>query len=1022
MPHSNFPPRPAALARPSRVAAVLCLLLCLLMLTRPLHAANGERWAGQANTSFKHNMHIDVSSGVCLIQDRQGFLWIGTQAGLVRWDGNRHVKYVADAARDEALPDSYIMSLHIDPQGRLWIGMSSGGLARYDAARDSFVRYRAGADGLRDPRVSAIADDGQGGLWLATGRGLDHLGADGRFSRQRQEDLADLPEGGIDALLREADGTLWIGTRRGLFRLKPNQPAQQIALGGKTGLSITTLFQDSAGRLWIGTRTSGAFGIAAGADTRNAAAVHESGRQPTLPSERVSAIAEVAPGEIWLGTNGANGGIVALDVQAGATHRIRHRADAPDSLPDNDIMAMFRERSGIIFISYMAGISQHDPQPRAITTIRHAESGRGNILSVPSVLVAPDGQLWLSSTSGGIEIIDPYRGLTGRLTTASGLPPGRVLAMMPGPDGEVYIGTQHGLYRADADGRHLHRVAVPTRGDEEEVWALAQAGRTLWVGGLDGLWVLELPPAGTPRLLRHEDQQLGDSRVTALLPVGDEVWVGTRSGLARLGPDKVERIPTDLAAPDRLPPGYVSSLAMDRRGRLWMSNFGTGVVMLERTDADGRRRFRRLGMQQGLPDSGANKLLLDREGMLWASTDAGLARIDPEALTIRALGASDGVQVPTYWTNSGAITAEGELVFGGLSGVSVVRPQALSVSHYAPPVVVTRLLLNDKEIPAAAYNSGLGSKAPPVTVTTAARERGFSLEFAALDYATPERHRYAYQLKGFDPNWVETDASARRASYNNLPPGDYVLQLRGTNRHGDWSAPIEVPVHVLPAWHQQALARLAMGVAALLLGAGLLHARTAYLRRRQRELEGMVQTRTAELRVIQSQLETLAYGDPLTGLANRRLFNDELRHLVAQTERGGAAFTLLLIDLDRFKQINDTLGHDAGDALLVAAAERLRAAVRESDRVFRLGGDEFAVLLHQPLESGTPAAVCTRILANLAAPLGHREAVIEISASVGAALHRQGDSHEQLYKRADIALYHAKAAGRNTWRQADDET
>ncbi|NVM76089.1 diguanylate cyclase (GGDEF)-like protein [Duganella sp. SG902] len=1018
MPHSNFHPRTAALARLPRVAAALCLLLCWLMLARPLHAANGERWSGQANTSFKHNMHIDVSSGVCLAQDRQGFLWIGTQAGLVRWDGNRHVKYVADAARDEALPDSYIMSLHVDPQGRLWIGMSSGGLARYDATRDAFVRYRAGGDGLRDPRVSAIADDGAGGLWLATGRGLDHMTADGRFTRQAPAGAA-LPDGGVDTLLREADGTLWIGTRRGLFQLKPGQPAQQITLGGKTGLSITALLKDSAGRLWIGSRTNGAFSIAPGGDAHGAAAVRESGAQPTLQSERVSAIVEAGPDEIWLGTNGANGGIVVLDARSNTTRRIRHRADAPDSLPDNDIMAMLRERSGIIFTSYMAGISQHDPQPRAITTIRHAEANRGNVLSVPSVMLAPDGQLWLSNTSGGIEIMDPYRGHTGRLTTAAGLPPGRVLAMAPGPDGEVYIGTQHGLYRTGADGRHPRRVVVPTRGEEEEVWALALDGRTLWVGGLDGLWALALPAAGAPRLLRHEDQQLGDPRVTAVLPVGDDVWVGTRGGLARLGPDAVERIPTELAVPDRLPPGYVSSLALDRRGRLWMSNFGTGVVMLERTDPDGRRRFRRLGMQQGLPDSGANKLLLDREGMLWASTDAGLARIDPEALTIRALGASDGVQVPTYWTNSGAVTAEGELVFGGLSGVSVVKPQALSVSHYAPPMVVTRLLLNDKEIPAAVYNTGLGAKAPPVTVPPAARERGFSLEFAALDYATPERNRYAYQLKGFDSNWVETDAGARRASYNNLPPGDYLLQLRGTNRHGDWSAPIAVPVRVLPAWHQHPLARLAMFVLVILLAAGLLHARTAYLRRRQRELEGMVQARTAELRTIQSQLETLAYGDPLTGLANRRLFNDELRHLVAQAERGGAAFTLLLIDLDHFKQINDSLGHDAGDALLVAAAERLRAAVRESDRAYRLGGDEFAVLLHQPLESGTPAAVCARILSNLAAPLAHGADVIEISASVGAASHRQGDSHEQLYKRADVALYEAKAAGRNTWRLAE---
>jgi diguanylate cyclase (GGDEF)-like protein len=1009
MPQSNVHPSPARL---SRAAAALCLMLSLLA---PAHAGNDERWTGLSHTSFKHTVHADLSSGLCFAQDRQGFLWIGTQAGLTRWDGNRHVKYVADA-REDALPDSFIMSLHVDSQGRLWAGMSSGGLARYDPDHDKFIRYRASPSGLRDPRVAAMADDGQGGLWIATGSGLDHLAADGRFDRLGDSlGAATLPEGGIDTLLRDADGVLWAGTRRGLFLLRQGLPVQQVTLGGKANLPVNSLLRDSTGRLWIGSRTSGAYLLAAGA--ANATPVLESGAQPTLQNERVAAIVEATPDEIWFGTNGANGGIVVLDVPHHTTRRIHHRSDTPDSLADNDVLTMFRERSGIIYAANMAGISQHAPQPAAVATIRHLAPGRSGVLSVPSVMNAPDGKLWLSLISGGVELIDPYRGYSGQLAGSHGLPPGRVLTTAAGPDGETYIGTQHGLFRASADGRSVQRVTLPQRRDEEEVWNLTVAGRTLWMGGLDGLWALDLPAGGgTPRLLRHEGKSLGDPRVTVILPAGDDVWVGTRTGLARLGPDVVELMPADLGTPDRLPPGYVSSLLLDAQGRLWLSNFGTGVVILERTDADGRRRFRRIGMQQGLPDSGANKLLQDRQGMIWASTDAGLARIDPRSLTVQPLGPGEGVQVPMYWTNSGTVTTEGELVFGGLSGLTVVRPQALSGWHYKPPMVVTRILLNDKEMPVGPYNAGLGGKAAPITVTTAARERGFSVEFAALDYSAPERNRYAYQLKGFDSHWVETEATSRRASYNNLPPGDYVLLLRGSNRNGDWAAPLEVPVRVLPAWHQRPEARLAMLALALLAGAGLVQTRTAYLRRRQRELEAMVETRTAELRATQAQLETLAYGDPLTGLANRRLFNDELRHLVAQAERGGGAFTLLLVDLDRFKPVNDTHGHDAGDALLAAAADRLCAAVREADRPFRLGGDEFAVLLAHTGDGATLEPVCARILANLALPLSYGEATIEISASIGAAIYRDGESHEQLYKRADLALYQAKAAGRDTWR------
>ncbi|MET0266042.1 MAG: diguanylate cyclase [Duganella sp.] len=1074
MPPSNFfhPRQPlpcrTGLARVIATPWPLALWACVLALCLPLRSAlaqqpaaataSAQRWTGMSHTVFTHHTQSGLSSALCIVQDRQGFVWLGTQSGLVRWDGNRYVKYTADATRSDAIPDSYIMSLHIDRRGQLWAGMSAGGLARYNPARNNFVRYGASPGGLRDARVTALADDGADGLWIGTGKGLDHINAEGAITGRATPWNTTLPAGGIDALLYDRQGTLWIGTRRGLFKLPATSGArlQAVALGASASKNkpvdddapaVHALYQDSSGRIWVGTRTRGAFSL--DADASSASAVRESGvneggnGSATLHTERVSTIVEAVPGEIWLGTSSGDGGIVVVDTRRGATHRIRHQSDTPDSLADNSIMALFRDQSGIIHVGHMSGMSQHDPLPRAITTIRHLDTpshGAGpsastSRLSVPSMMETPDGRLWLGMVNGGINIVDPYLGLRRQLLAGTDLPRTQVLAMASGPDGAVYIGTGQGLYRADRDGRRVRRLAVPQRRDDDEVWALAVVDNTLWLGGLDGVRQLGFKSAGGSdafTLLRHESSSLGDPRVTALLVQGPDLWVGTRTGLARLAPDTVELIPTDLAAPDRLPPGYVSSLMTDQQGRLWLSNFGTGIVILQATGADGRRRFQRLGIVQGLPDNSANMLLQDRQGMIWASTDAGLARIDPQTLAIRAIGPGEGVHVPTYWTNSGVFTRAGELIFGGLSGLTVLHPQPLSTWRYVPPVVVTRILLNDQQIPSALYNpshtgatgTGKASRAvAPVTILPEGRERGFSLEFAALDYSAPERNRYSYRLQGFDPTWVETDANARRASYNNLPPGDYVLQLRGSNRNGDWAPVLAVPVRVLPAWHQRPLARLLMVALGLLAAAGLMQLRTRYLRRRQRELEAVVEARTAELRATQAQLETLAYGDPLTGLANRRLFNDELRQLVAQAERGAATFTLLLIDLDHFKQINDTLGHDAGDALLAAVAGRLRAALREADRPFRLGGDEFAVLLSHSHDTAVPAqdalaVLCERILDSLAQPLPHGSSVIQVSASIGAAVCRHGDDHEQLYKQADLALYQAKGAGRNTWRLA----
>ena len=270
------------------------------------------------------------------------------------------------------------------------------------------------------------------------------------------------------------------------------------------------------------------------------------------------------------------------------------------------------------------------------------------------------------------------------------------------------------------------------------------------------------------------------------------------------------------------------------------------------------------------------------------------------------------------------------------------------------------------------------------------------------------------------------------ASYTNLPPGDYTLQLRGSNRNGVWSRSLEMPVRVLPLWYQTLWFRATVVLLVLGLVAALVQARTAYLRRRHRELQGLVNERTAELeqrsqqlRESQLQLERIAYVDPLTGLSNRRLFEADLRHGVAMVARNGGVLTLLLIDLDGFKQINDQLGHDAGDALLVETALRLTHSVRETDRVARLGGDEFAIVLTGTGELLAVEIICHRILAALAAPVTYKGATLQLSASIGSVqCPSQGMTTEVLYKAADVALYEAKRSGRNTWRwygQADVE-
>ncbi|MGX9715393.1 putative bifunctional diguanylate cyclase/phosphodiesterase [Janthinobacterium lividum] len=167
----------------------------------------------------------------------------------------------------------------------------------------------------------------------------------------------------------------------------------------------------------------------------------------------------------------------------------------------------------------------------------------------------------------------------------------------------------------------------------------------------------------------------------------------------------------------------------------------------------------------------------------------------------------------------------------------------------------------------------------------------------------------------------------------------------------------------------------------------------------------------------EQEMEFQARHDILTGLANRALLRERLEQAMAVTRRSGLPLWVVFIDLDRFKFVNDTLGHDAGDLVLKSVAERLRDATREVDTVARLGGDEFVLLLPQHGNGEPGAAILQRIQDAVAQPLQLGEYEFFLSCCMGVAVYPDdGDDADTLIKHADIAMYRAKEQGRGNWQ------
>ncbi len=776
-----------------------------------------------------------------------GFLWAGGDTGLVRWDGYEFRDYPAGPNLPDGLRTTEIETLHTDAEQQLWVGIQSDGLARYEPSQDRLVCVKLIEGRCGTQRVWSIADDGAGGIWVGTGTGLFRLNAEGLVIGQWHH-LAPAAGAGhandddVLAVLRDHAGVLWLGTQSGLIRSADQ--AQSFSTAALNGAAVSRLMEDSSGRIWMGTRQRGAYVIG---PERGAAEMIAATAPPsqTATAPAVTALLEVAPDRIWLGTYGT--GIVEVDAATLRTQRILHDPLSPSSLDGNAVQSLYRDRSGLVWVGTEAGLSQYNPN-RGVTTI-FSRPGRQDGLpgeGVINVLAAPDGRIWAGVQGDGFVVLEP----SGALAVH---PLGHeVYALAPAPAGGVLLATNGGLFLADSTGRKVIPLTVPNVSPTADFRTLRTLGGTVWLGSPDGgLWQLQIDAQGKVTVLRYETApRLTNSVVETIGSAPDgRVALGTYDGVNLLDPvsGAIERIVPDPTNPGGLDAGVVLSFATDPRGRLWVGTIN-GLDIMEGRDRNGRPLFRHLGVADGLPNASVEGMLVDRNGQVWASTDMGLAVIDPDKLTARALQRADGLAITNYWSECVARTPDGDLMFGGIGGLTIVHPAAAQPWHYQPAVAFTAARIGGVAVPTSLPNGALLVVPPSAN--------SLAVEFAALDFSAPALNRYRYRLDGFDNGWVDADAAHRVAAYTNLPPGAYRLRLLGSNRDGQWTdTEATLRIEVLPAWYQTLLFDFIAIAGGVLAAAAGLRGWTAILRRQQRELERQVAERTGQLSISRLQLQ-----------------------------------------------------------------------------------------------------------------------------------------------------------------------
>jgi diguanylate cyclase (GGDEF)-like protein len=1008
------------------VARRIAFLLLGLLMVVGVPAFAASPWQNLADPVFIHtdSRELPEAAVMALAQDRAGFLWVGTQGGLARYDGYHFRSFLPNASDPKALPDGYVRMLLPAAGGGLWVGSSSNGLVRFDASTETFRTWRPSPHGGKGPRsasVDALAEVG-GSVWVGGDGGLDRF--DPRSGVFTPVALAAGVQPVVWSLLSDRAGTLWAATQAGLYYRRAGS-ARFRAFPLPVRAPVYGLYEDHLGRLWAGS-VNAAYVLDPARRVARALNSSQTDESTLAPGQQWS-VTEVTPGVVWIGTDDA----VSIVDAAYHIHRVATDPKNPAGLPNGRVLQFLRERSGLVIIAdHIGGLLIYNPAPVGLYQLSGTNPAIGlGDEGAPSLVPQAGTRLWVGGFDGRLAAFEPPSRHSQVLHVPNNA---AVQELLAGSDGRLWIGTTGGLCRLRPGETDPGCPDRPSQLVGASIYALLEDRGKLWIGGSTGLWVEDLATRDVTPVPGPNQPALSNNQVRALfLDRKRRLWVGTENGLDRIDPGgRLVRFAFTPGDPNSIGPGGITTIMQDRRGRIWAGAAGGPLNVLE-DNGSGGMRVHHIGLADGMPHENVDGIAEDVHGRIWASTDRGLAEIDPDTLQARGFGYADGVSAGAFWAGTVSRSTDGTLFFGGLEGLTIVAPDADSSWTYAPPLVVTALQLGRRTVPASSVNGGDG------TVDVPADARDINVEFSSLDYSAPQTLRYEYKLDGYDRDWIDTDAQHRIATYTHLSPGDYTLEVRGTNRLGVWSRDVfRLGVHALPAWWETWWFRVLMA-ALLVLAAYATHlVRTAVLRRRQRELEAIVEKRTSELSEANVKLQELSLSDPLTGLRNRRFLTQHLEGDIAMTLRRyedwgsdptieppeAADVLFFLVDLDHFKVVNDRYGHHAGDLLLMQMRERLQEVFRESDFVVRWGGDEFLTVTREGRrsEAGPIAERIREAVANRPFSLGN-EQTLAASVSVGFAAFPflpsapGAVSWLQVVGLADHALYMAKQAGRNTW-------
>ncbi|PRY53599.1 two component regulator with propeller domain [Arcticibacter pallidicorallinus] len=769
----------------------------------------------EVNYNFKHytiNEGLSQNTVLCLLEDKDGVIWMGTADGLNKFDGYDFTHYKHQFRHAGGISNNQINALYEAKNGDIWVGTADG-LNVFNKRTEKFTRLSTTVRRTvtSNDFITSIYEDSKGRVWLTSQEGLK-LYDPGRKTFSVYPYLSNRR---ADRLMEDAQGILWISVDKDLRRFDPASkrylPLPSI-LERDSSLRnsfVRVLTRDKENKIWIGTEAAGLFVYDARTNTLERFR-SDKADPASLPADIIREIFFTRENKVLIGTRD---GLSVFDSNTKTFANYKNDRFDPNSLSQNSIRDILQDRAGNIWLATFGGGVNLVAAGNGMFNYLGARTPNKEGLSyrmVSSIADAQDGALWIGTEGGGLNYWDRKNATfkTFALPQISSNIGANTIKCIYSEKGNLWLGTVNGLYFMDTSTGNLRKVELPVR--NREIVSIVRIKDELWLA-TNGSGLVSLSDGGKTRTFTinaGDENSLTRNNVFKLLKDdADNLWVATNKGLNYFDGKKFIQYHVQENNPYSLTNSAISTVFIDSRKRVWIGTRGGGLNLFDKS----KNRFYVVDHRYGLANDAIQSIEEDKRGNLWVSTNKGLSRItisgrppfNKTAISISNYFVEDGLQSNQFMPNASHKTEGGELFFGGINGLTYFQPEDIERNTYKPPVILTEFLI--RNIPVISYgeDSPLKRSINETDEITLQYDQVFiSLKFAALNYVNPSKNKYAYKLEGLkrDGDWHYVD-NQRIATYTNLAAGTYIFKVKASNNDGLWNESSKtLKIIVLPPW------------------------------------------------------------------------------------------------------------------------------------------------------------------------------------------------------------------------------